>query len=715
MKLINITKKYESQNTRCVALQNISLEFDDKGLVLITGRSGSGKTTLLNLLSGLDEVTEGRVINDYPNDNYYSIVFQDFQLIDYLTIEENLKLVCELYGDYSRYDQLISKYDIENILKNYPNQISGGQKQRVAIIRAILVNKPVLLCDEPTGNLDEENALIVANMLKEESKDRLVIVATHDLEIFDSLYDRRIHLSNGKIDYDEGKSCNEIIKYEYNSPQLNFKLGLSLMKKFLNKNKLRFSFLIVSLLLSFLLLISSINLFCNRDYAVINNIYKESGISSINFSRYDEKTADYYSLSHTDIDFYMNKYNCNMYYYDLGISMSLNNTIISRIYVTDYVDIKLLYGNQGLKEKDIIISDYNASRINSDINSLIGTQLGNFNISGIFETNYKDYDLNENAEYHSVCYAVYMSKSSLKYLNYEWVYASIENNNENYKDIVVNNNKEYNALYGEYSNLKLNEIALSSSVASIYADNLDELIGKAINIKFKNYLQRQDNSNVEYIEREFIVKYIYNTSNLIYSINLSTDSYDVLSPDISMTLNYKIANGISINNYNTKIIKEILDLGFKDSSHLTYKIESGYDWVYNLSLISLSIGIITYIISFILIINFVHMIYEKEKRTQGVLVSFGINKNKVSFLYYIMILLAIFVAYLVDVFMNIMIIFLLNILVKKLVNISLNIIYYNLISLLFSIIPIIIQMVITYFVINKKMKNKNVIDIIYER
>ena len=215
IKISNLTKIYKSKKkNNCVALDNISFNLPDKGLVFIIGKSGSGKSTLLNLLGGLDSKTSGS-INVYGNEitNYndnklisyrssmVGFIFQDFHLLDDLTVEENVGISLKLQRNYDKQKikEVLKQVDLEGYENRYPNELSGGQKQRVAIARALVKNPNIILADEPTGNLDSNTTRQIIELIKEISKDKLVIIVSHNLYDAYEYADRIIELSNGKI------------------------------------------------------------------------------------------------------------------------------------------------------------------------------------------------------------------------------------------------------------------------------------------------------------------------------------------------------------------------------------------------------------------------------------------------------------------------------------------------------------------------------------
>ena len=218
----NLTKKYKSKNHRtCVALNQVSLNLPDNGMVFIIGKSGSGKSTLLNLIGGLDGFDGGTIIAD-GNDiskfkasdfykyraSYASFIFQDYHLIDELTIKENVKLALEIEGEQNiDISPSLMAVDLAGYEDRFPDELSGGQKQRVAIARAIVKSPRVILCDEPTGNLDKNTSTQILDLLKDISKERLVLIVSHNMPDAEKYGDRIIELADGKIINDKTRKA----------------------------------------------------------------------------------------------------------------------------------------------------------------------------------------------------------------------------------------------------------------------------------------------------------------------------------------------------------------------------------------------------------------------------------------------------------------------------------------------------------------------------
>lgn len=228
LKLKNVSKFYYNKGVIASGFNKVSIEFNINEFVAIIGESGSGKSTLLNVISGLDSYEEGEMYINGEETSHYresdfeeyrkkyvSNIFQNFNLVSSYTVYQNAELVLLLNG-YKRKEvkekvlEIIDRVGLTKYRHTKASKLSGGQKQRVAIARALAKETPIIVCDEPTGNLDSKSAKSIIKLLKEISKDKLVIIVTHNLEQVEDLATRIVRMHDGKIVSD--KKIKEISK-----------------------------------------------------------------------------------------------------------------------------------------------------------------------------------------------------------------------------------------------------------------------------------------------------------------------------------------------------------------------------------------------------------------------------------------------------------------------------------------------------------------------
>lgn len=249
IKMVNVSKSYISKKKSVNVLENINCELPNAGLVFITGPSGSGKTTLLNMLGCLDIPSSGNIfvddrclnqLNLNEQDKYrnYDIgfVFQDWCLLSNLNVYDNVLLALNLQNekDNDKVLRVLEKLNIKNLAKRKVNQLSGGEQARVGLARALVKNPKIILCDEPTGNLDYKTSIEVFSWLKEISKDKLVIVASHDEVAANKYGDIILKISNGNL---EQQLLNTLVGNNANVSTKKGKIS------FINRFKLAISFI----------------------------------------------------------------------------------------------------------------------------------------------------------------------------------------------------------------------------------------------------------------------------------------------------------------------------------------------------------------------------------------------------------------------------------------------------------------------------------------
>ena len=216
IKLQSINKEFKNRKRIVHALKDINLSFPNNGLCFIVGESGAGKSSLLNIISLQDTATSGSVILDDVDSlklkrkelatlrsEYFGIIFQSLNLINDFSVFNNIVLGLEIQKkkiSIENFGNILKKLNLsEDMMHEKVANLSGGQKQRVAIARALIKDSKVIICDEPTGSLDQKNAKEIMEILKDISKERLVIIVSHDLTLAETYGDRTITLSEGKV------------------------------------------------------------------------------------------------------------------------------------------------------------------------------------------------------------------------------------------------------------------------------------------------------------------------------------------------------------------------------------------------------------------------------------------------------------------------------------------------------------------------------------
>ncbi len=226
IKLENVWKTYKMGDTEFAALAGINLEINKGEFLVILGPSGSGKSTLMNLIGCLDLPSKGTIFLDSKNiaklaeselarirGEMIGFIFQSFNLIPTLNTEENVMLPMEfqevnMHDGRKRAEYLLGIVGLSDKIQNLPSQLSGGQMQRVAIARSLAVDPPIILADEPTGNLDSKTGYYILGFLNDLNKkeNKTIIIVTHDVEIV-KLASRVVHLKDGQIESIE--SCTK--------------------------------------------------------------------------------------------------------------------------------------------------------------------------------------------------------------------------------------------------------------------------------------------------------------------------------------------------------------------------------------------------------------------------------------------------------------------------------------------------------------------------
>ncbi len=304
IRVLNLTKTYKSKKQTTTALNNVNLTFGDSGMVFVLGKSGCGKTTLLNMLGAIDGFDDGEIVVDGQKlsemtekercafrNSYVGFVFQEYNLIDDYNIEENVAIAQELQRKQSSEEVsgILKQLDISDLGKRQTSELSGGQRQRAAIARALVKNPRIILADEPTGALDSESGENLMRLLKEISKERLVVIVSHDRDFAERFGDRIIELKDGKVIGDNApiteKERDGTLALTFAKLKTSRAIGMGVRTAF-NK-PIRFATAVLLLAITVCLLgISSMVALFDRDMAIKRTIYNASREYTVETARY---------------------------------------------------------------------------------------------------------------------------------------------------------------------------------------------------------------------------------------------------------------------------------------------------------------------------------------------------------------------------------------------------------------------------------------------
>lgn len=544
--LKNIYKKYLS--SRKYTLKDINLCFKSNGLVSILGESGSGKTTLLNIISGLDKPTKGSIyidnidINELIEDNslynqYIGFVFQDYNLIDNLSVYDNINLI-----NNKNIDSILRKLKLLKKKNSVTGNISGGEKQRVAIARAISKDKKIIICDEPTGALDSATSESIMKILKNLSKDKLVIMVTHNKELANLYSDRIITIKDGIIESDTNEYIHESRKSNYKKVRNSYSLTqiIKLVIKNIRSKKKRNVLTIISLIIGITSLLSVL---------AISNGFKVS-------LDYEEKN----SLSTYPI--YISETSTN-------ITNELSNIFKDDINNQNKI-INKFNKHQNTIDNDLI----NYLDNNKNTNYILKKYLINNILLSKIDKNIKDevimkkgfYPTTENELLLIVDDNNYIDKSIINFELDEYQFSDLIN-----YEIYINNNKYYisgiatfkedSTLYNETGIFTLSNLDTIPIEIYLYPKDYNN------KIKLLDYLNKYD--NLEYTDYSDTVKDV--TTKIVDAISIVLIVFSIITLIVSTIMIYiltlisimertKVIGIYKVNGINNLIIKFIFYL-----------------------------------------------------------------------------------------------------------------------------------------------------------
>lgn len=720
--LKNIKKIYEQSDE--AVLDDINLTFNRDEFVSILGCSGAGKSTLLNIIGGLDDKTSGKLlINgkdiykrddlnlDYYRKNNVGFIFQNYNLIEHLTVYENVMLPLLLTNSKNKHKRVLKILDKTGLKEKKNSKIcdlSGGQKQRVAISRALINNPDIILADEPTGALDYKTGYEIMNLIKKLSKNKLVIMVTHNKVLAKKYSSRIIYLDKGRVISDTNPSKKKKIYFnmKYNGRNLSIKNALLYSIKTIKAK--RKSFLLTSLASSIGLILVALIISVSNGLKKEMNSYEKNVLSSVpiiipsvktkisdkskipknKLYSYDYKEESKINPINDDFIKYINKmktklpcdinYSRNLKFNVLTEDHNLlDNVEFSQMPSIKYIkkNYTLLAGSYPKNKNELMLVADQKNRIDKNILDALKFN-GDVNVSDIFKKKMK---LIFNDDF-------YIKKDNVYFINKNFENVYKEKNNVALKIVgIIRITKDEEE---SYKNNLANE---KSSLA--YLSNLaDDVIDKNINSDIISDINKNDNIMVENVNRaEGVLKKKLGgdkTPDLIYIYPKDYTSKNLIIKYINKyNKNKNESKKITYINYS----KETIDT----SKQMINIISMVLILFSSISLIctSIMIGIITYI--------------SVNNRTKeiGILRSIGASKKEVAMIFLSEVLITGASSGVIGIFISNILLFLGNIILRNLdiINqkITLNI-GYSVSLILINVLLIMLGSAIPSFLASKK-------------
>lgn len=681
--LKNIKKIYEQGDE--AVLDDINLTFNKNEFVSILGCSGAGKSTLLNIIGGLDDKTSGKLlINgkdiykrddlnlDYYRKNNVGFIFQNYNLIEHLTVYENVMLPLLLTNSKNKHKRVLKILD-KTGLKGKKNSkicdLSGGQKQRVAISRALINNPDIILADEPTGALDYKTGYEIINLIKKLSKNKLVIMVTHNKVLAKKYSSRIIYLDKGRVisDTNPSKEKNEYFSTKFKSGNLSIKNALLYSIKTIKAK--RKSFLLTSLSSSIGLILVALIISVSNGLKKEMNLYEKNVLSSLpivipnvktkisdkskipknKLYSYDYKEENSINQINDDFVKYINKMKtkdlCDIKY-DRNLKFNvltegynlLDNVEFIQMPSIKYIkkNYTLLAGSLPKSKNELMLVADQKNRIDKNILDALKFN-GDVNVSDIFKKNMK---LIFNDDF-------YIKKDNVYFINknYESVYKNKNNIALKIVGIIRLTKDEEESYKNDLANEK-------SSLA--YLSNLaDDVIDKNINSDIISDINKNDNIMVEGINRaEGVLKKKLGgdkTPDLIYIYPKDYTSKNL------------IINYINKYNKNKKESKKVTYINYSKET-----IEASKQMINTISVVLILFSSISLICSSIMIGIITYISVNNRTKEIGILRSVGASKKEVAMIFLSEVLITGASSGVIGIFISNILLFLGNIILRNL-------------------------------------------------
>lgn len=720
--LKNIKKIYEQGDE--AVLDDINLTFNKNEFVSILGCSGAGKSTLLNIIGGLDDKTSGKLlINgkdiykrddlnlDYYRKNNVGFIFQNYNLIEHLTVYENVMLPLLLTNSKKKHKRVLKILD-KTGLKGKKNSkicdLSGGQKQRVAISRALINNPDIILADEPTGALDYKTGYEIMNLIKKLSKNKLVIMVTHNKVLAKKYSSRIIYLDKGRVisDTNPSKEKNEYFSTKFKSGNLSIKNALLYSIKTIKAK--RKSFLLTSLSSSIGLILVALIISVSNGLKKEMNLYEKNVLSSLpivipnvktkisdkskipknKLYSYDYKEENSINQINDDFVKYINKMKtkdlCDIKY-DRNLKFNvltegynlLDNVEFIQMPSIKYIkkNYTLLAGSLPKSKNELMLVADQKNRIDKNILDALKFN-GDVNVSDIFKKNMK---LIFNDDF-------YIKKDNVYFINknYESVYKNKNNIALKIVGIIRLNKDEVESYKNDLTNEK-------SSLA--YLSNLaDDVIDKNINSNIIDDINKNDDIMVEGI----------NMAEGVLKKKLGGDK----TPDLiyiypkDYTSKNLIINYINKYNKNKKESKKVTYINYSKET-----IDASKQMINTISVVLILFSSISLICSSIMIGIITYISVNNRTKEIGILRSVGASKKEVAMIFLSEVLITGASSGVIGIFISNILLFLGNIILRNLdiINQKITLNAQNSVSLiLINVVLIMLGSAIPSFSASKK-------------
>lgn len=590
----NINKYfYKNKKNELHVINNTSLSLPDKGLVTLLGPSGSGKTTMLNVIGGLDDFHSGNFIingEKITKRNYHKMdkirnlsigyIFQDYKLIDDMSVFDNVAISLKMCGIKDketikkRVDYVLTVLDLYRYRKRPTSTLSGGERQRVGIARAIAKNPDIIICDEPTGNLDSKNSLEIMNIIKYISKERLVILVTHEVNLAKFYADRIIEIEDGKItkDYEN----NNVQDLDYSMDNKIYLKDMKHHQKF-NKEGIEINYYgdeIKDIKIN--LVIRDSNIYIETENAKGVEVINDSSLHELVDDHYKKIDKSIYEKYQFKMDEFKNKKYSSVYnifsMLKYGWMRIKTASRLKKIYILCIAvcaclimySLSSIFGVTNIHEEDYLNTDksYVSVTIKNDKMDAINTLLADDNVNYLLPFTYK-VDLSMSFAYY------YQANDEGAYL----------------EDIVlssIDNLKESDLIAGSLPTNK-NEIVLDKQVyeqSKLYTYfgiigilSPEDMVGKylELNNDEKYYITgvSDNKASIAYMYPSELLNFLKRS---LYTSKYLTENLDNYTSSSYSMEDLVLTSGSLPKEYNEVVLPGIMELEYKIGDTLTEKI-----------------------------------------------------------------------------------------------------------------------------------------------